>query len=248
MVGGVLPPFKLLIDHLSSQWSSLHPIIAMNKNDVDEIPILSDIAFPQLPVVRSNLWLTDLLSFRPSSHPLNDIAIVHIDNTDGTINFPNQNGSGTASNNQQQPVPWLQRSLLDLVGFLTAFLLLIGLLFSILTGDMWATTLFFIYLLHALTSTAVSFTPMISRSDKFNRRVKEDSTPRYAVHTRSPGGKIIFVGRQDTLESWARTAWIFRRTTMRNVLHWSWMLTGSLSAAASVICMVRESRIHSCPL
>ena len=46
------------------------------------------------------------------------------------------------------------------------------------------------------------------------------------------------LGRQDTLERWARTTYAFYRTTKNNLLNWLWMLTGALACAASVICMV----------
>jgi len=79
---------------------------------------------------------------------------------------------------------------------------------------------------------------MITTTDVFGRRVREDATIRYAVYQRTAGGKVVFKGRQDTLETWARSTTTFRRSPMRNALHWTWTITGALSAIASVICMV----------
>jgi len=236
MVGGALPPFKLLVGHLSSQRSSVHPIVDMHKNDVERLEIRSDMAFDELPLPRSNIWLMDLLAYKPSTQQLNDILIIHLDSINGTrkMKDPKQ-----TFNSALEPIsPWPQRNLLDLISFITSLFLLTSLAFSILLGDMWAAVLFFLYLLHSLASAAVAFTTMLTTSDSFGTRVREDATLRFAVHSRSAGGKVVFVGRQDTLETLARTAWTFNKTPTRNFLHWSWMLTGSLSAAASVICMV----------
>ncbi|KAK1091247.1 hypothetical protein LTR48_006686 [Friedmanniomyces endolithicus] len=84
----------------------------------------------------------------------------------------------------------------------------------------------------------MSLTRMITTTDVFGRRVREDATIRYAVYQRTAGGKVVFKGRQDTLETWARSTTTFRRSPMRNALHWTWTITGALSAIASVICMV----------
>ena len=224
MVGGALPPFKLLVDHLLSQTQSLHPAIEMYKADTGTLDIVSNLGFSTLPVSYSNIWLSDLLAFRPSSSPMNDILIVDLESISGTKN--------PAIN------PRMQRMLLDLIGATTSALLLVGVAFSVLVGDLWSATLFGTYLIHALVSAAVSFRCMINTTDQRGRRVRTDATVRYAVHQRAAGGKGIFRGRQDTLETWCRTSWAFRRTAINDALHWLWMLTGTLSAATSVICMV----------
>ena len=68
--------------------------------------------------------------------------------------------------------------------------------------------------------------------------MREDPIIRYAVYQRPEGGKVVFKGRQDSMEAWARVAWTFERTAMNKAVHWSWMITGSLSAVTSVVCMV----------
>ena len=78
----------------------------------------------------------------------------------------------------------------------------------------------------------------VKERDIYGRQVRVDPAIRYAVYQRPTGGKIVFKGGQDTLETWARMAWTFQRTKINNTVHWSWMITGFLSAAASVICMV----------
>lgn len=237
MVGGTLPPFKLLMDHLSSQWSSIHPIVEMYKADVERLDVRTDFSFSELPLSRSNIWLMDLLSFQPSTQPLNDIMIIYIENIHGSRKLKDP-ASSTNMGKSDPVVPRNERLMLDFIGFATTFTLCVGLACSILMGDMWASVLFFFYSFHSITSAAVSFLPMVATSDSLGRRVREDSTTRFAVHSRASGGKVVFVGRQDALETWARTAWTYPKTPTKNVLHWCWMITGSLAAAASVICMV----------
>lgn len=250
MIGGALPPFKLLIDHLVSQRHSIHPAVEMSKADTDRLEVhsnISDGAFSELPITYSNLWLSDLLSFRPSSYPLNDILIVHVDNIHGE-----RVRQASAIHDGHHPVAgdagraiasWFQRCLLMMVNAAAMTMLLAGCVMSLLLGDMWSTALFGVYTCHSIASLAVSSVRMVCSSDATTRgadgfRVHNDATVRYAVYQRPEGGKIIFKGRQDTLETWARMAWTFQRSTLNNIIHWSWMLTGSLSAAASVVCMV----------
>lgn len=237
MVGGTLPPFKLLVDHLSSQWSSIHPIVEMYKADVEMLDVRSNFSFSELPVSRSNIWLMDLLSFQPSTRPLNDIMIIYIDSIYGSRKLKDP-ASSTNMDKSNLVVPRSERITLDAIGFITTLMLCVGLACSILMGDLWASVLFFFYSFHSLTSAAVSFVPMISTSDSFGRNVSKDSTTRFAVYSRASGGKVVFVGQQDALESWARTTWTYQKTSTKNLLHWCWMITGSLAAAASVICMV----------
>ena len=221
MIGGALPPFKLLVDHLVSQSRSVHPAIEMHKADTGRLDVRSDIAFASLPVLHSNTWLFDQLYFQPSSFPNNDILIVHLESIHGR----RVQGVSTST----------AKLLLATINITNILMLTAGLVLSVLTGDMWSTVLFFTYLLHAVASIAVSLRAMIMTTPVV---VREDATPRFAVYARPNGGKVIFKGRQDALETWARTAWTFSKGSVNDSIHWVWMLTGSASAAASVICMV----------
>ena len=224
MIGGALPPFKMLVDHLVSQRKSIHPALEMCRADQgrlevqSDVPILKDIPF--LPYLYGDFWLADVLAFSPSSFPRNDILIVNLE-CQVKLGFPA-----------------FERLTLDLITASTGLLLIAGAMLSILGGDMWSTVLFVVYVWHWMASVAVCFTAMVGPEDREHKHIGEDSTRRHAIYTRPEGGKVIFVGHQDTLERWARTTYTYRRNIKNNILHWLWMLTGSLSCAASVICMV----------
>jgi len=235
MIGGALPPFKVLVDHLASQSKSIHPAVELLKADTDVLEVSSNIGFTSLPRSYSNTWLSDQLAFRPSSIGMNDILIIHLSTIHGhrVLADPSDPTRSTEYLN-----PTISSVGLDLIGTGTTLLLVAGLVFSVLVGDFWSTVLFAAYFFHALASLAMSLTRMITTTDVFGRRVREDATIRYAVYQRTAGGKMVFKGRQDTLETWARSTTTFRRSPMRNALHWNWTITGALSAIASVICMV----------
>lgn len=224
MIGGALPPFKLLVDHLVSQRKSVHPAIEMCRADQgrlevqSDVPIIKDIPF--LPIRHGNFWLADILAYSPSEYPRNDIVIVNLESLKA------RSSSG------------LERLCLHFITTLTGLLLVAGSLLSVLGGDMWSTVLFFVYFLHWIASVAVSLTVMVGPEDSEHKHIREDGTQRHAIYTRPEGGKVIFVGRQDMLERWARTTYAFYRSTSNNVLNWLWMATGALACAASVICMV----------
>lgn len=232
MVGGALPPFKLLISHLASQKTSIHPTMELFKADTGRLEVKSNIGFSALPVSYSNLWLAGLLDFPPSPQSQNDILVVHLD----TIHGERVLVKGEPE--ERHVDPRMQRFWLHTIDGVTTCLLIAGTVCSVLSGDMWAVTLFFTYLLHALASSAVSFCSMVTTRSVVGRQVQEDATIRFAIFTRPEGGKIVFKGRKDTLETWARMTWTFRRSSVNDAVHWTWMTTGSLSAAASVVCMV----------
>ncbi|TKA78627.1 hypothetical protein B0A55_02673 [Friedmanniomyces simplex] len=224
-----------IIEDCAYESRSIHPAVEMLKADIGALEVRSNIGFSSLPRSYSNTWLSDQLAFRPSSVPTNDILVVHLRTIQGhrVLADPSDPARGTEYLN-----PRLQGLALDLIGLTTALLLVVGLVFSVLLGDLWSTVLFVTYFFHALASLAVSVTSMMSTTDVYGGRVREDATLRYAIHQRVAGGKVVFKGRQDTLETWARMSWAFRRSPVRDTLHWSWTLTGTLSAAASVVCMV----------
>lgn len=225
MIGGALPPFKMLVDHLVSQRKSVHPALEMCKADQgrlevqSDVPILKDVPF--LPFLQGNFWLADVLTFSPSAFSTNDIVVV---NLECEVKPASSLSLGKIS--------------LDLITAVTGLLLVVGAVLSVLGGDMWSTALFAVYVLHWAASVAVSFTTMIGPEENHDMRIAPDNTRRHAIYTRPEGGKVIFVGHQDTFELWARTTYTFRRNARNNILHWTWMLTGSLSCAASVVCMV----------
>lgn len=234
MVGGALPPFKLLVAHLASQKKSIHPTMELFKEskDMGVLEVKSNIGFSVLPLSSSNLWLADLLDFPPSAQSQNDILIVHIESIHGERVLVEKDPE------EHYVDPRLLRFSLNAVDLLIAFLLVVGVICSILSGDMWATALFFTYLLHSLASSVVSFSSMVSTRSVKGRQIQEDACIHYAVLTRPGGGKIVFKGRKDTLETWARMTWTYQQSLLNDCIHWMWMATGSLSATASVVCMV----------
>lgn len=232
MVGGALPPFKLLISHFASQKRSIHPTMDLFKADTGRLEVKSSFGFDSLPVSYGNLWLAELLDFPPSGQSQNDVLIVFLDSIHGERVLA-----------RKDPEPkfvdaGLYRFGLSMIDCLTTGLLIAGAVCNVLAGDMWATALFFTYLLHSLSSSAVSLRRMVSTRSVQGRQIQEDGTIHYAVYTRPEGGKVVFKGRKDALETWARTTWTFQRSTISNLIHWTWMVTGSLSATASVVCMV----------
>lgn len=232
MVGGALPPFKLLIDHLASQKKSIHPTMELFKADTGRLDVKSNIGFSSLPISHGNMWLADLLDFQPSAQPQNDILIVHLDSIHGEFVAVKDDLEAKSADSQRA------RIYLNTIDGLIPCLLTTGVVCSALTGDMWAVVLFSAYLLHCLASITVSFCDMVSTRGVEGRQIQEDSSIHFAVYTRRGGGKVIFKGRKDTLETWARMTWTYQARTLNNAVHWIWMVTGSLSAAASVVCMV----------
>lgn len=228
MIGGTLTPVKMLVEHLTASIASIHPAIAMCTKDTINLPVRSDMVFKELPLNLSNIWLTDILAFKPSQRPGNDFMIVYIENLHARVG-PSSSPPSSGS--------WLGRLTLNLIGLLTGMILLVGMVFGVLAADVWAVTLFFLYASHWLASTLISMTSLVQIHEPQNSIV-EDASIRYAVYQRPEGGTVVFKGRQDTLERWARTTWEFRRSLKNNCLHWFWITSGTLAAIASVACMV----------
>ncbi|KAK6510871.1 hypothetical protein TWF506_009965 [Arthrobotrys conoides] len=226
MIGGTLPPMNTLVAHLSMNVTSIHPAITMCGIDIKLIPVRSDMIFKEFPVNSSNYRLNDLVEFRSSELAGNDFMVINMDDLDSKARRMHKLGMG----------PWPGRISLHLIGLANGLLLLIGVTLSVLTADIWAGTLFLFYALHWLASTFISYTQMIRIDVKGN--IVEDPKPRYAVYQRPEGGTVIFKGRKETLERWARETMEFNKTPRINFLHWFWMISGTLAATSSVACMV----------
>ncbi|KAF3225187.1 hypothetical protein TWF191_005477 [Orbilia oligospora] len=226
MVGGTLPPMNTLVAHLSMNVTSIHPAITMCGIDIKLIPVRSDMIFKEFPVNNSNYRLNDLVEFRSSELAGNDFMVINMDDLDSKARRTHKLGMG----------PWPGRISLHLIGLANGILLLTGVAFSVLTADIWAGILFLFYALHWLASTFISYTQMIRIDVKGN--IVEDPKPRYAVYQRPEGGTVIFKGRKETLERWARETMEFNKTPRIVFLHWFWMISGTMAATASVACMV----------
>jgi hypothetical protein len=190
------------------------------------LSIRSTMVFLDLPVSLSNAGMTDILAFKPSRSPENDFVVAEVDDS-----FVQPNIS-QPTKHHRHPAPF---TTLDLLALLCGLLILTGLLFSILTGDVWAMVLFTTYACHWVASTIISFHPLVKLQEN---RIVSDSSPHYCVYQRPEGGTVIFRGPKDTLERWARLTWIFDRQPQNYVLHWFWTITGSLASVVSVACMV----------
>ncbi|KAI4134728.1 MAG: hypothetical protein LQ347_001274 [Umbilicaria vellea] len=244
MVGGALTPVKTLVDHLA-QHDSIHPAVSMCTRDEMMIPIRSNTVFQELRVNVGNLWLRDVINFKPSKEevdekgdkisgwPNNDIAIAYV----GRVFDPPASPSGPHS---ASAVVMLRKLLITMTGAVTGLLLSIGACFSILTGDIWGAVLFIFYLSHWTASTVISHTQLVATTCP---EIRTDDTIRFAVYERPVGigGTVVFKGAQHDLETWARTTLQFRNSSFASILHWSWLVTGTLSAISSIACMVNMS-------
>jgi hypothetical protein len=226
MIGATLTPVKLLVEHLTATFSSIHPAITLCTQDTVNLPVVSNMVFKEFPLNFSNMWLDDIIAFKSSKKPANDFMLVHITDTDTVT--------------KAQPPPstkLLGRLVLDLIATLTGLILVVGIVFAVLTADVWALTLFFFYGTHWAASLAISSQSLVQVHSP-EIPVKTDATTRYAIYQRPAGGTVVFKGRQDAMEKWARMTWEFKRSLTNNVLHWFWVLSGTFAAISSVACMV----------
>jgi hypothetical protein len=228
MIGATLTPLSVLVDYLTSKFSSIDPAVSMCLKDRINLPVRSTMVFPDLPISLSNAWMRDILAFKPSRCPENDFAVAEVDD------FFVQPNLGTPSNTNTN-TSTAPLTALDLLALLCGLLILTGLALSIITGDIWASTLFLIYTFHWLASTLISFNPLVKLQEN---KIVPDSSTQYCVYQRPEGGTVVFKGRKDTLERWARMTWIFDPRPQNRFLHWFWTITGTLGAVVSVACMV----------
>jgi hypothetical protein len=255
MLGSVLTPLQVLVVHLTSKYTSIHPATNMCLLNAKSIRIKSNLIFQKLSLDFSNTWLRDIIAFKASKQPPkhgfqspgdwqihhkivkppkigvppvdtspNDFMIVSIINVFGT---------------QRSPKSHPAKILLDLIGLLTGLTVMTGVIFSVLTGDIWATVLFLLYTIHWMASTMISFTTMVVPNTVPITSLNDDIKTSFAIHEREQGGSVIFKAEKKVLEQWARMTWKFDETeTYKLVLHWAWIISGTLSATASVACMV----------
>ncbi|KAL1954214.1 hypothetical protein VTO42DRAFT_1494 [Malbranchea cinnamomea] len=234
MIGGALPPMKMLLDHLTADVRSIHPAIKMCATHTTWLPVRSDVSgnvFHKLPLNVTTLWLRDVVAFRTSELPVNDFAVVYVDAIHEPLDVRRRRVKERMGAVRWRMAKWT----LDLIGLLNGMLLLTGMVFGVLVADLWAFTLFFFYGCHWAASLLVSIRPVILIHKP---PIKEDATVRYAVYEREEGGTVIFKGPQDKLEEWARCTWKYQSGFIPTCLHWSWMVTGTLAGIASVACMV----------
>ncbi|KAJ5698034.1 hypothetical protein N7462_000039 [Penicillium macrosclerotiorum] len=229
MIGGTLPPMQMLVERLTAPFKWIHPAIKMCTKDTTMLPIRSD----QYLAERHNL-------FEPSSHPGNDFAIVYVDAMHNSTKKPGD----PASNDEHEfirshigSIRWRAgKWTLNLLCLINGLSVVAGMIFGILVADIWAFTLFLLYSCHWGASVGISLTPMVT--EHIPARIDPNSNDRFAVYEREEGGTVIFKGAQSTLETWARSTWEYNPTRGKDSLHWLWIITGTLSAIASVACMV----------
>ncbi|GAD91873.1 conserved hypothetical protein [Paecilomyces variotii No. 5] len=222
MMGGTLTPVKMLVEHLTATYASVHPALSLCTRNIQKLEIKSNIIFRELPLSFCNIWLNDALSFRSSDRPGNDFMIVYIDDILARRKPPTSD-------------IWARRLVLQLISLLTGFILVVGVVFGVLTADIWAVTLFFLYTMHWLASALISRTSLVK---VHMDTIKPDPTPTYAIYERPSGGNIVFKGRYDALERWGRMTWEYRTSPINDLMHWFWVISGTLAAISSVACMV----------
>ncbi|OJJ98997.1 hypothetical protein ASPACDRAFT_61669 [Aspergillus aculeatus ATCC 16872] len=237
MIGGTLPAMQMLVEHLTSALPSVHPAVRLCANETTMIPIRSNVSnqvFRELPLTLSNLWLHDYINFKPSNdNPGNDFMVI-------CINTIDEDAKKQKHRMEEDPgLGWWMagRLTLYLLILINGGMILAAMLIGILAADIWAFTLFFLYGSHWIASALITFVPMVKFQIPGNK-IDENANTRYAAYQRPEGGTVIFKGRQDTLERWARSTWEYNTTPLKAVLHWTWMVTGALAAFASVACMV----------
>lgn len=224
MVGGALTPVKTLVDHLA-QHDLIHPAVSMCTRDETTISIRSNMVFQGLRVNVGNLWLRDVINFKPSKEeadhkgdkisgwPTNDVAIAYV----GRVFNPPASPPGPYF---ASPVVMLRKLLITMTGVFTGVLLSVGACFSILTGDIWGAVLFIFYLSHWMVSAMISHTQLVTTTCP---EIRPDDTIRFAVYERPVGigGTVVFKGSQYELETWARTTLQFQNSPLASILHWS---------------------------
>jgi hypothetical protein len=234
MIGGTLPPMQMLVERLNATMKWIHPSIKLCAQDTTMLPVRSDVSgnvFRQLPLNLSNAWLTDIISFQTSKQPGNDFVVVCVD----AMYQPSAERQEKLQ--ESGNLRWiLGKWTLDLICLINGAMLMTGMVCGILTADLWAFTLFFLYSSHWFASVLISFTSMV----KIHKpdHIKDDMQDRYAVYERDEGGTVIFKGPQKELEEWARSTWEYDRTWVKDSLHWFWTLSGTFSGISSVACMV----------
>lgn len=190
---GALTPVATLVAHLAGS-DSIHPAVSMCTRDEKAISVVSNTTIRPPRINVSNLWLRDVVNFKPSREPLQVGAAIHEHDDIITIK------SGRADNDfaivsikhvfdqsimQQAELKnfgtrW-RMIVIDLTGYVIGFLLAAATVFSILTGDLWAIALFFLYFSHWIASTLISFTHLVELSCP---KIRADETIKFLVHER----------------------------------------------------------------
>lgn len=227
MFGGALVPLKTLVEHMTANMTSLHPAVTLCMKDTVMVTVsLTDERLNEhLPLTFSQIWLRDAVAFVASEfHPQNDITIVHLDEND-------------APEKELESNSLLLKLVILLTGYMTGALIAGAVVWSVLTADYWAVTLFAVYFLHWLSSTAISHSEIVTyETPTIGGQLNFQTT--YALHERLGGGIIVFKGPAVVFEKLARSRWTFKKSFKNNFLHWFWMISGTLSAIASVAAMV----------
>ena len=235
-IGAVLVPVSMFVNHLTSNYHSIHPGADMCAGNIDNLDVKSTIGsvkpgadslFSKLPVPPGDSLLVNALNFKPSLSPTNDIMVVLV--------------KGLSNEDVSHPSrkEWIERKLILCTELVMGLIILCGTIFSALLGDIWAVVLFATYLFYWLASTAISFRQLVIPDPEL--KIQHDEMIVFAVYGRPTGGLIIFKGTQSTLELWARTKWVFKHNMLNTFVHWNWILTGTAAAFASVACMVNMS-------
>jgi hypothetical protein len=245
-IGGALTPVSMLVRHMTENWKSVHPGVDVCKESMDWIKVRSNVTsmgeFEELLVNTSNQWLSGALNFKPSDYPASDINVIRVRSVNDTGLYYGKAGNGGMLYTRWQDgkKAWFEVLLINsaVVGIemVMGAAVILGVVLSALLGDLWAVILFVAFALHWFASWLVSFNPLVIANTALS--IQPDSTTTFAVFQREAGGAVIFKGPQDEMERWARTKWIFDNSAKNRVVHWMWVITGSVAALASVTCMV----------
>lgn len=190
---GALTPVATLVAHLAGS-DSIHPAVSMCTRDEKAINIVSNTIVRPPRINVSNLWLRDVVNFKPSKEPLQVGPAAPEHDEIVTIK------SGRADNDfaiasvkhvfdQNVPLETELKNygtrwrilLIHLTGYATGLLLATATVFSVLTGDLWAIALFFLYFSHWAASTMISFTHLVEPSCP---KIRPDDTIKFLVHER----------------------------------------------------------------
>ena len=166
----------------------------MCTRDEKSLDIVSNTLIRPPRINVSNLWLRDVVNFEPSKESRqNRAAGAEHDEIIATQSGRADNDFAIASVKHVFDESALQAAelkkfgtrwrlvVIDLTGYATGLLLAAGTVFSVLTGDLWAIALFFLYFSHWIASTLISFTHLVEPACP---KIRPDDDIKFLVYER----------------------------------------------------------------
>lgn len=212
--------------------------------DSAKVSIRSNLIFSELAIGGWNGWVREALGFRSSRPPLarrggsettqglHDIYVVVLQDVVDT-------SEEEVPREVLARVRWVGgcRVVLGVINFSVGLAVVAGMGVSAWVDDYWSVALFAAYTCHWMACFVVGRCEVMTFKMPAVTDEKDEKWY-YAAYEREEGGIVVYKGRKLVFEKLARSRWLFNNRTVNHVVHWSWMITGSTAAAASVVCMV----------